>query len=398
MALGKERRLRSDLLGRLLARRAEIEQTILARVFSVSDPAEVSDPAYVDGLRSAVSSALHYAIGAIEDADSQPGPIPSGLLTQARLAARNGVSLDTVLRRYFAGYTLLNDVLIPEAEAGGLLGGEELHGMRRSQAELFDRLIAAVIVEYRSEVEAKSRSGQQRRAKCVEKLLAGELADVAELDYDLHAVHIGAIVAGPGAEAAIRELSKTLDRRLLLLPRGEGSVWAWLGGQHGVDNDELERLTSVSWPAHVLLAIGEPGRDLTGWRLSHRQAAAALPVAQRGSQSVIRYSEVALLASMLQDEVLVTSLEDIYLSPLGKERDGGTALRQTLRAYFAAERNVSSAAASLKVTRHTVTNRLHAVEERLGRSLGTCAAEMEAALRLEELRAVATPRIRPPGS
>ena len=30
-----------------------------------------------------------------------------GMLAQARSAARNGVSLDTVLRRYFAGYSLL---------------------------------------------------------------------------------------------------------------------------------------------------------------------------------------------------------------------------------------------------------------------------------------------------
>ncbi len=60
-------------------------------------------------------------------------------------------------------------------------------------------------------------------------------------------------------------------------------------------------------------------------------------------------------------------------------------LRQTLRAYFAAERNASSTAAALGVSRQTVINRLRVVEERLGRSLGSCAVEVEAALRLEDM-------------
>ena len=105
----------------------------------------------------------------------------------------------------------------------------------------------------------------------------------------------------------------------------------------------------------------------------------------RGSQSLVRYADVALLASILQDDLLAISLRQLYLAPLSEERDGGSALRQTLRAYFAAERNVSSAAGALSVSRQTVVNRLHVIEERFERSLNSCAAEVEAALRLEDL-------------
>ena len=98
----------------------------------------------------------------------------------------------------------------------------------------------------------------------------------------------------------------------------------------------------------------------------------------------MRYSGVALLASALQDELLRAALRDLYLAPLEAERDGGAALRQTLRAYFAAERNVSSAAEMLGVNRNTVASRLRVIETTLGRSLGTCATELEVALRLEE--------------
>ena len=42
--------------------------------------------------------------------------VPPALLAQARLDVRDGVSLDTVLRRYFAGNALFEDFLVEEAE------------------------------------------------------------------------------------------------------------------------------------------------------------------------------------------------------------------------------------------------------------------------------------------
>src|SRR4029077_15954907 len=102
-------------------------------------------------------------------------------------------------------------------------------------------------------------------------------------------------------------------------------------------------------PAEVALAIGEPAEGLAGWRQSHRQGAAAFNVARRRWKPIVRYADVALLASAMQDELLVSSLRQLYLEPLEAERDGGRVARETLRAYFGTERNVSSAAAALGV-------------------------------------------------
>ncbi len=382
---GAAQRVALELAGRLRSKRSEIEEAVLARVFAVTDPAASTDPSYLDGLRGAVTSALDCAIAAIDGTEPQPVPIPAELLTQARQAARSDVGLEVVLRRYFAGYTLLSDFLIKEVEAGDLLGAEEFHRLSRAQAELFDRMIDAVSTEHRRESEARSRSRHQRRVECVEQLLDGELADTSELDYDLHAWHLGLVAQGTGMGEAIRDLAERLDRRPLVLPRGEGIVWAWYGGRREIDPAELQHIVPSSWSAQASLAIGEPGRGVSGWRLTHRQAAAALPIALRTTEPIVRYRDVSLLASMLQDEVLRTSLRGLYLAPLARERDGGRTLRQTLRAYFAAARNISSAAAALKVTRHTVANRLRSVETHLDRPLDICTVELEAALRLYEI-------------
>jgi DNA-binding PucR family transcriptional regulator len=147
----------------------------------------------------------------------------------------------------------------------------------------------------------------------------------------------------------------------------------------------LQQTLTAGLPAELALSVGEPGSGQEGWRLSHRQAASALPVARQRTGQAVRYADVPLLAAMLSDEVLATSLQRLYLAPLASERDGGETARETLRAYFDSGRNISSAAAALSVHRHTVRARLRAVEETLGTTLETCATELDAALRFEEL-------------
>jgi DNA-binding PucR family transcriptional regulator len=137
-------------------------------------------------------------------------------------------------------------------------------------------------------------------------------------------------------------------------------------------------------PDGVFVTVGEPGEGLAGWRLSHRQAKAAMPIAERRGQAVLSYADVAVLASIARDDLLAASLRQLYLAPLETARDGGKVARETLRAYFTAERNISSTAAALGVDRRTVSNRIRAIEELLGRTLKSSATDLETALRLDE--------------
>jgi len=377
--------VRRGLAARLRSRQGEIEQAALTRVHAIADPAEAKAPEYTESLPATVEAAIEYGIAAVGAGEERPPSMPTALLSQARLAARNGIPLEVVLRRYLAGYTLLGDFLIEESAKSGQLNGTSLKRLLRIQASLFDQLIATVSEEYGREVPVAMGSTEHRISERVGRLLEGQLIDTSDIAYDFEGYHLGLVGAGAGAAAAIHELAAALDRCLLLVSRGEGTLWAWLGGRNRPDRDKLQSLLE-GWPSRASLAWGEPGKGLAGWRLSHRQAQAALPIALRGSERVVGYVDVALLASMLRDDLLSVSLRELYLAPLEGERDQGAVARQTLRAYFTAERNVTSTAAALGVNRQTVTNRLRAIEERLGRSLGTCLTEIDAALRLEGLR------------
>jgi sugar diacid utilization regulator len=399
---------------RLRARQEEIEDAIFAGVREAVPGAEgEADAEYVDGLRTAVAAAVEFGFAGLERDGEPARGIPPEAVAQARLAARSGVSLEAVLRRYIVGHALLWDYVMQEADRlqqTGRAGG--LREMSRAQAGLLDRLVIAVTREHMAELQRATRSQEHRVLERVRMLLAGEEVDGAPgavdrvLDYELAGEHLGVIATGERCEALVRELARELDRRLLCVARGEQLVWAWFGGRRALEMASFERALAAlrmrgvgedrgsgEGPRDVHVMTGEPARGLEGWRLTHRQAQDALLVAQRRNGipptrervTLTRYRDVALLAAALRDDVLSRSLIEMYLSPLEEPEGGDPVLLNTLQAYVAAGRNASTAASALEVARSTVENRLRMIEERLGRTLHESVAELEVALRLDEL-------------
>jgi hypothetical protein len=364
--------------------RPEIVQAVLARSEALLAPIQGLDTEFWEAQRTAVGAAVDYGIEAIEFGEARCRDVPAIFHAQARLTARSSVSLDMMMRRYFAGYVLLGDYLMREADKCSLNGGA-LQCIMRDTAAVFDRLISTIAEEYQREAQGFISTPEERMAARVRSLLSGELLEAADIDYEFEAWHLGAVASGGCSSEVLREMAQRLDRRLLLVRPDDGTLWAWFGGRRAVDPENLDAVLSSVWPDESVLALGEPAKGLAGWRLTHRQAQAVLPVARRSANGRVQYADAALLASVLQDDLLIGSLQERYLAPLAEERDGGATLRATLRAFFSSDRNVSSAAALLGVNRHTVTNRLRIVEERIGRSLSSAGAEVEAALRLHDL-------------
>lgn len=305
------------------------------------------------------------------------------LLSQARLAARNNVGLNTLHQRCIESHILLIDFIEREAQNGRSHRGE-LTTLRGSQVALLHRLISALSDEHARGDRDCPGSPQTALTQRVRRLIAGELVDTSDIPYDFEAHHVGVLTKGPEAIEAVRSLARTFDSRLLSIDIGDDTIWAWLGTRQAIDRQRLVRFAATSWPPSAPLALGETNKGRTGWCLTHRQARAAFSISLQGSCRVAHYADVALLASMNRDELLSSSLRHLYLEPLTTTRDGGVVFLETLSAYFASSRNSSSTAAALGVSRQTVANRLRAIEERLGSPLASCEAEVAAALRLAD--------------
>lgn len=365
----------------------EIEEAVFARVRGVSEP-KTSDPEYLAGMRAAVAEAIEYVIAGIERGSAPGDPIPTGAITQARRSARAEVPLDTILRRYAAGDRLLAEFMMEGADE---VPREALQEALRSQGLRADQIMETIAAEYQREAERIRRSPAQLLGERVRRLLSGEADSHPGVAYEIDSWHVGMVAIGPGAEAAVNKLATALKSEVLLVPAGEegNSIWAWLGRKQRFSMPEVVR----SWVEDgVSVALGEPRQGIEGWRLTHREAQAALQVLLHRSVRVVRARDALILAAVLQDDALATALVETYLAPLNGRGDTPAVLRETLRAYFNAGQNAATAAAALKVNRHTVERRLRGIEDKLGQQINACRTQLEIALAIEEWQGAPTHR------
>jgi PucR-like helix-turn-helix protein/diguanylate cyclase with GGDEF domain len=370
--------LRAILLTRLGARGAEVEAAIVAAALEI-EPSVGGDPEGLAGLKAAARETVELVEELIAQGVDWTPRLPPAVAAQARFAARSGVTLDAVMRTHYATTSLCLEFATSETDT---LPAGTLPYLIEIQSKHGDYLMGAASAAYESELERVASPGARRLEQRIDRLLAGDAAGTAGLDYDLEAWHLGLIGVGPEVELILRRLSEQLGCRLLLVPKGGETAWAWLGAARPVPFEELERYVRDA-DAEVTLATGEPRRGFEGWRLSHREARTAQEVAPRRPRSLTRCADVLLLAATLRDPEVSRMLVDVYLAPLDSH-SGGAALRETLRAYYASDCNSASAAASLGVDRQTVRRRLRRVEEAIGRRLDGCRVEMEMALRVED--------------
>lgn len=366
---------------RLLDRRGEIWRAVLSRVHQVGVFPAGAAGGYEEGVQGAALAAVDYGRRVLEGRGEDLPEIPPQLFAQARLAAASGVGVDTVVRRYFGGYAAFSAAIMQEAHKSSL-SAQSLQQLMNRQAEAFDRLISAVTKEYADEIALRSTSRQSQQLKLIGKLLAGAPVDSRDLGYELEQHHLGLITSATQPKPLLREIGRHTDRQVLVAERREHETWAWLGGRDELRREDLERVLARVWPKAFPLALGEDCQGRTGWCLTHRQALRSWPSAIRSPGRIVRYRHVALSSAIVQDEDLVSFLQQSYLVPLLGET-GNSPLCHTLRAYFATGENVSSTAAALSVSRQTVTKRIRQVEERLGERLSSCRVELECALRLQ---------------
>jgi hypothetical protein len=384
----------ASIVERLSALRDDIALAIYVRIQeAVPDPLTRDDPEYQAGVHSAIRDVLDYSFEGIREGPEWLGPVPPSAAAQARRAARFGVNLGAVLRRYLAGHGRLGEFVADIADSSGHPGHEAtLRYLRTTQAALLERLAAAIEYEYNQERRRLAPQLEPHRAQIVQRLLASEPvepADIAKLNYELHASwHIGVIATGATALDVVLGLKPRLGRKLLTVSLGEETVWAWFGGQQKPAIGTIERLPIAGKATPVLLAIGEPAKAIDGWRLTHYQAQEALRIAACKPEKHARYIDGPLLAAALQNDTLGGWLK-AFLSLLDSRGDS-TKLRQTLRAYIDVECSATSAAPVLKIGRHTVESHVRIAEELLGRPLRTCLVELNVALQLDELEKAAT--------
>jgi hypothetical protein len=312
------------------------------------------------------------------------GPeIPPALPSHARGAARAGIPLEQILRAYTSGYSAFVKYASGEGEPDPSLSASTQ--MLGSLASQFDRTINAVVSEYTDATPPLNGMAPPFKTRLVQKLLKGEHVDSSVLHYDFGGRHIALIMERDDeAVDLLRTIARRSNVRVLVADFGDDTVTAWFGS--GVRG----RLEELLFDAEAVfrdmtIAAGEPCAEYAGWQLTYRQAESIWPYVRRSVNGIHRYAENGLIAAIAFNPLLARSMRGLYVEPLNTGSDGSSHLVETVRAYLSCGRNTSSAAAYLGLSRQTVSSRLRAAEEKLGRPLDQCGSEVEIALRLDQL-------------
>lgn len=340
------------------------------------------DPDFVELYRQSYVEQLRFIAAGLErrpDLEERAAPAAAG--EEARAAANLGIKLSSLLRVCRIGHRLMFEEALDKAQEAIVdeeLRAEVLRATSRWLFDYFDWLTIRETEAYERERDLLVRDRERRRRQLVRAVLDGE---PAELGYALDRDHLAVVVWGPDREPAVRALGEATGLDLLTVAGTSATAWAWLGAPR-IGEPQLRAVRGFAPPAGTHLALGEPGRDADGFRLSHRQAWTAYRIARPAPEPVTWHADIALLALTLQDAELAREFVLRELGPLanGDERD--RVLRDTLRAYFAAGQNAASAAAALGVHNRTVRYRLRSIEQRLGHPIAARREELAIAMRL----------------
>jgi DNA-binding PucR family transcriptional regulator len=361
-------------------------------------------PEMLDGesYRRSIRANLDVKLSALrQGSDLVVPPAPRDALLYARDLARRGADVSVLLRAYDLGHRYFWGEWTQRfsARAADPAVLAELYDVSaRFLFAYFDSVPASVTSAYRSERRRQTSTAAAERAETVcDVLRGGGDARAAELalGYPLAGARHLALVFGADAELGARDIhAATRVVQGLAARLGPASVtvraetttlWAWVEVPAALEPDELDaRTRKLRCPDGLVLAAGDPGAGLDGFRESHREAEHALrhARARRGAR-VVHYRDVSAAALLGSDARRAGRFVQRELHGLAGEDDATARIRATLRAFLHENGNQAATARRLGLHYNTVAYRLRRAEELLGRPLTERRFELEAALLLQ---------------
>ena len=266
--------------------------------------------------------------------------------------------------------------------------------------------VALVLAEraYEAEREAWAHSTAAARGAAIDDIIGERQRDTQEaskrLRYNINRNHIAvmawlkSVPEDRDPQGILAETVSILGRAVaaestLIHPAGSLAAAGWLSRQAPFSGDELgvEKTvgTVLALPHGVLVAVGEPGSGLAGFRRSHIEASHArrvVSLAGPHASILTPYRDVAVAALASVDAEHAASFVHRVLGPLAADDEATYRLAMTLSVYLQENRSRARAAQRLIVHPNTVSYRVQQAESILGRSIGADTLDLAVALTL----------------
>jgi PucR C-terminal helix-turn-helix domain/GGDEF-like domain len=330
---------------------------------------------------------------------------PDAAIAFARELVRRGLPLDDLLRSYHIGQARFFDRWVAEVRTILEDPADVAQAVEQAAAATFAfvrALDSGLVRRWATERERWVRTTAAAQADTVRALLAGDEQNAVvaggTLGYNLAHVHTAFVVWEPDSPAATLSDPGRLERaatavadalggrgRLIVPLRGSlAAGWVDAGDSSALTGGRLPRQTI----AGTLVAVGSSGAGLEGFRRSHQEALDARRVARlsgRRAGSVVSYTATAVAALASSDLDRARTFVAAELGSIAADDDEARRLAGTLLVYLEEGLSPRRTARRLGVHENTVTNRVKAIEDRLGRPVKSRMTELLVALRLAPL-------------
>jgi hypothetical protein len=307
-----------------------------------------------------------------------------------RALARLGIEISTITRGYRIGMQRWIELWTAavlryagsNADAVSLVQAGSRYGFT-----WLDQLTECVTEEFRDEAARLAHERSLAQVELVQRTLDDAELDRTEagarLRYNLNARHIALVLCHPSGvanESATRQFLGSIGTAPALIVRVDTRTsWCWVP----YNSTGPVPVPVVNPP--LIAACGRPHWGLPGFRTSHREAVAAMRVAElagRGPGTITQYDDVAIAAVCSADPNWCRSFIRDELGRLGADDEAARRARETVEEFFAANSNFRIAAARLGIHHNTVRYRLDRAEQLLGRPVAERRLTLELALNL----------------
>lgn len=241
-----------------------------------------------------------------------------------------------------------------------------------------------------AKAKAVSDTEKRLRGTFLDRLLIGDVSQQEAIrqgerfEHDMSQVHIAIVMAWQGDTGFSTRRLETLVNSVVSSQRADALVWQRereeevlifhaTSPKAPIDTSlKLARAVSAEiqrqYPsARVAIGLGQPARDIAGWRASYRDAVQALDLARRLQTDQPLYigdlGVYQLILSLSDREKLLAFCDKTLGALLEYDLRQHADLVKTLEAFFACHGNLSQTAEMLIVHRNTLLYRMNRINE-----------------------------------
>lgn len=358
---------------------------------------ELSDPSFHEIVAVNATESLDLFLDVLANGLDPQSISPSSLaIANVERAVTDGVPLTAILRAYRVGHGRMLSTCLAEMPADAPGAAEAMIEVVNLSGSHNGRVTEQITALYEDRLTQRVRTDEAIRRQWITRLLNDSEPDVAQaesaLGYRLSGSHLAVEAwaddtadadALPKVVTVLRQVLSGVDDVLVLGGESQQRIWLRLPAAVRVDHDELARRLCING---LRVAVGRRGEGLDGFRSAARTAARVKELARSAPHEpqVVLFDDVASVALLADEPADLAAFVAAVLGSLADDDARCEQLRETIRAFLAANCSYTETAKRTMFHRNTVYLRVQQSVDQYGLRLD--ADTLTVALALEICR------------